>query len=220
VVVGGPFGGGSDAFGFGSNGLSICFTLNCGFGGGGFASTLPGPPSAGQLASESTFWNIAAGIGKELSNTVGSFLEGYYPSFLVQSFLPTQKASNSAQTWAMRGTFAATLFIPGAGEEEALAVGESKLAGRMTDLYLRFSKTGAYQKVGVSVNAATRYSKAALGSDRLRIVTRVAREQALAFERFIYKRAPGPLNNERGAGSLFSEEGVRAVERLLDRIWK
>jgi RHS repeat-associated protein len=120
-AFGGPFGNGGSAFGFGSNGLSICFALNCGFGGGGFASTLPGPPSAGQVASESTFWNITAGIGKELSNTVGSFLEGYAPSFLVQNFLPTQKASNSAQTWAMRGTFAATLFIPGGGEEAGLS---------------------------------------------------------------------------------------------------
>jgi RHS repeat-associated protein len=220
VVIGGPFGGGGGAFGFGGGGLSICFALNCGFGGGGFASTLPGPPSAGQIASESTSWDIAAGIGKELSNAVGSFLEGYAPSFLVQNFIPTQKASNSAQTWAMRGTFAATLFIPGAGEEEALAVGESKLAGRMTDLYLRFSKTGAYQKVGVSVNAASRYPIAKLGGDIIVPVTRVVREQALAFERFIYKRAPGPLNGEHGAGSLFSKEAVHEVDELLKRIWR
>jgi hypothetical protein len=119
----------------------------------------------------------------------------------------------------MRGVFGAS-FLIGAGEEEALAVGESKLAGRMTDLYLRFSKNGVYQKVGVSVDAASRYPIAKLGGDIIVPVTRVVREQALAFERFIYKRAPGPLNGEHGAGSLFSKEAVHEVDELLKRIWR
>jgi RHS repeat-associated protein len=215
-AFGGPFGGGSDAFGFGGGGLSICFALNCGFGGGGFASTIPGPPSAGQIASESTSWNIAAGIGKELSNTVGSFLEGYAPSFLVQNFIPTQKASNSTQKWAMRGTFGASLFIPGAGEEEALAVGESKLAGRLTYLYARFTKDGKFLKWGVSVNPGTRYGTA----EGIEVITGGVRREMLALERWLTKRAPGPQNYEPYAGSKYSESGLRQVWKLLDRIWK
>ncbi len=50
-AFGGPFGGSNGFGGSGIGNLGLCFSLNCGFG-FGFGSSIPGAPSAAQLAGE------------------------------------------------------------------------------------------------------------------------------------------------------------------------
>ncbi len=146
-VIGGPFGGGSLFGGLGFGNLGLCFTFNCGFGGGGFGSSIPGPPSAGQIASEgslspgsSTGVNIATGVVGELYNNVRPLaiftalqsgdLFGALRFYRMGEFVP----QNATQTWAARVTAAATIFIPGGGEEAIAAKVEGKLSGKIAEL--------------------------------------------------------------------------------------
>src|SRR5437016_6169540 len=129
--LGGPFGGGNVFGGLGFGNLGLCFTFNCGFG-GGLGASIPGPPSAGQLASEaslspggSTAGNIATGVVGELYNDVRPFaiftalqnadILTAWRFYRMGEFVPV----NSTQKWAARATAAATIFIPGGGEEAA-----------------------------------------------------------------------------------------------------
>lgn len=72
-------------------------------------------------------------------------------------------------------------------------------------LYVLEDANDTYLKVGITNNPAGRYSAnemAAMGADRMRILTSGSRVEMKRFERFIEQRWPGPLNDVPWKGKM------------------
>jgi RHS repeat-associated protein len=163
------------------------------------------------------------GVNKEMGNQVGEISRlicKMGPDCHINNNDPAYHLDRPANKYEKNGMLIASIIILLEGGEEEAPAKASKLTGRLTDLYLRFSKSGEYKKVGMSVDALSRYTKGELAGDEIMKITRMAREKIAAIERYIYKRTPGPMNKEKAAGSLYSEKGVRQVQKLLKKLMR
>ncbi|WP_327240610.1 polymorphic toxin-type HINT domain-containing protein [Streptomyces sp. NBC_01318] len=83
--------------------------------------------------------------------------------------------------------------------------GNSRNSTATNYLYVLEDASDTYLKVGITDNPAGRYSArkmAAMGADRMRILTSGSRTDMLNIERYIEERWPGPLNNVSWAGKM------------------
>jgi RHS repeat-associated protein len=175
------------------------------------------PGDASDVAPSRLSWAIGAldAVPKELGNTIFSL---YNLTNSIACWIdphcdsPKQteldKPSSPEEAKVMQAVAIAMLFFPSEGEAKGATV-----------LYARFSKGGEFLKWGISRDLLRRYTQKELAGDVLIAVTRGSRKSMERLERWLTERAPGALNHEPWAGSKFSEIGLRAVERVLNRIW-
>ena len=200
--------------------------MDCGFGSGGFASALPGPPSAGQLASESNLSKIATGVGKELFNTVLGLIGQIAPGadrVLNMIGIRELEASNSTETWAMRATFAATFLIPGGAEEKAIGatgrIGE-ELLQKIGGVSQKFFRTDLGARfVDQFANNVAHESKVGFQYLTKRIATQIAKDGWLINERRIsgavWHLYTSPVTGRVGASAPLLNELLKNGNRYI-----
>jgi RHS repeat-associated protein len=181
-------------------GVGGSFAL-CGLiaGCGGSFDKGPPPPSNSQLSAERSSGSIAMGGLKEASNTLVSIMPGCgFVLMQIPGTCPHFEASNAGEKIGMNTVFAATLFIPGGGEEEAAAKVEQRIGNAATHyLYQKLGPLGEHLKYGITKNLGSRYTAAELGGGRLRILARGARQEMLRLERELHSTLPiGPEENQ------------------------
>ncbi|MEU7012615.1 RHS repeat-associated core domain-containing protein [Streptomyces sp. NPDC046385] len=83
--------------------------------------------------------------------------------------------------------------------------GNSRNSTATNYLYVLEDASGGYLKTGITQDPAGRYSArdmAAMGADRMRVLTSGSRSDMLDLEKWIVQRWPGPFNKESHAGKL------------------
>ncbi|MER7912819.1 polymorphic toxin-type HINT domain-containing protein [Streptomyces sp. NPDC096068] len=83
--------------------------------------------------------------------------------------------------------------------------GNSRNSSAKNYLYVLEDANGGYLKTGITQDPAGRYSAremAAMGADRMRVLTSGSRSDMLDLEKWIVQRWPGPFNKESHAGKM------------------
>lgn len=83
--------------------------------------------------------------------------------------------------------------------------GNSRNSSATNYLYVLEDANGGYLKTGITQDPAGRYSArdmAAMGADRMRVLTSGSRSDMLDLEKWIVQRWPGPFNKESHAGKM------------------
>jgi hypothetical protein len=170
----------------------------------------------------------AAVAGRYLARSVGGASSTAAPAAATEAAVTEAVAGEAATGQAAAGEAATGEAATGQAAASGPRVTGNLPETGQTSLYAKVTDTGAFLKWGTSINPAGRYSCACLTKEgaRLGILYNYdSKEAALAAERYLVSRWPGPQNFEKWAGKVPTNEspseGLNRVLRgnLWDKDW-